>query len=662
MLHMAHAQAPRWADKVEAFYSEFVDSKNPTYWRAKQVLGAPNNRPCTDGSKWAWSPAEEDNGSDFITVSFSKPAPAQQVVVIENTKPTGAVQTITLYDTQGNSYKVYSNPLPGPNTIDCDKVLAVVFERTSYDVAQVRVDLNPRSVPGWNHIDAIGLLDSPKPFATEVYLGEAPVLETQVPESLGNVLNSSYAELLPVISTDGSALYFVRSNHPQHQSSNTQGAWVSYLQADGTWGTPELLPEPITNKANSAVLGAMPDGNTLLLNNRYYKDKPSEKGVSITRKTADGWEFPTNLEIRNYENLHQYSETCLAPNGQVMVLTVQRSDPANLGEKDLYVCFLEADGTWSTPKHMGNVVNTTASEASPFIAADGMTMYYSTAGFMGYGNNDMYMTRRLDDTWTNWSRPVNLGPSFNSDNFDAYCTIPAKGDYVYFVRGTKDNLEDIFRAKLPEPLKPNPVVLIKGRVLNAKTKAPMAATIRYEYLANGKDAGQAASALPQGDYRIVLPAGHMYGFRAEAEGFIAINENLEVKALSNYSEINRDLMLVPIEVGQTIRLNNIFFETGKHDLRLESAAELDRLVTILQQNPAITIEISGHTDNMGTPALNQPLSEQRAKSVLSYLQKKGVAADRMVAKGYAATKPVGDNTTAEGRQANRRVEFTILKK
>ncbi|MBX3101435.1 MAG: OmpA family protein [Bacteroidetes bacterium] len=656
------AQDVRWADRVVAYSTQYEDKKDTTAYRARQVLGPPRVMPCSKGSIYAWSPANPDEGEEFITVGFRNPAPARQVVVNENTSPRGTVKEVILYDESDNAYSVYKTT-PGPIETDCDKALVVAFPQTAYRVAKVKVVIDTKAVPEWNHIDAIGLSDSEKPITIGIHLGDNPVLVTEAPESLGDKVNTQYSELLPVISTDGTTLYFTRAGHPDNPGAQkNQSAWMSKLQADGTWGVAEILPAPVNNEGHNAILGVLPDGNTLLLNNRYIKGTTGERGVSTTVREGDGWAFPTNLEIKNYQNKSNYGESCLGPNGKVLIQTVDRDDPANLGSKDLYVSFLENDGTWTVPLHMGNVINTSASETSPFLAADGVTMYYSTAGFLGYGNNDMYMTRRLDDTWINWSQPVNLGPNFNSPGFDAYCTIPAKGDYVYFVRSVTDRLEDIFRAKLPAPLKPNPVVLIRGKVLNAKTKEPMAASIRYEYLEDGKDAGIASSALPAGDYRIVLPAGHLYGFRAEADGFIAINENLEVKALELYSEITRDLYLVPIEVGQTIRLNNIFFETAKFDLRNESFAELNRLVDILKQNPTVKIEISGHTDNTGTPAINQPLSQNRAKSVQDYLVSKGVSVDRLVAKGYAATKPVGDNTTAEGRQFNRRVEFTILTK
>jgi outer membrane protein OmpA-like peptidoglycan-associated protein len=148
---------------------------------------------------------------------------------------------------------------------------------------------------------------------------------------------------------------------------------------------------------------------------------------------------------------------------------------------------------------------------------------------------------------------------------------------------------------------------------------------------------------------------------AEKEKFIATSNNLSTKNLQAYKEIQQDLYLTPIEVGQTIRLNNIFFDTDKFALRNESTAELNRLVRILNENPAMSIEVMGHTDAVGNDQNNMTLSQNRADAVKEYLLNKGVASNRLSSKGFGKTKPLASNDTEEGRQMNRRVEFSIVK-
>jgi outer membrane protein OmpA-like peptidoglycan-associated protein len=179
-------------------------------------------------------------------------------------------------------------------------------------------------------------------------------------------------------------------------------------------------------------------------------------------------------------------------------------------------------------------------------------------------------------------------------------------------------------------------------------------------LPSGKEVGIARSNPRTGEYKIVLPAGSLYGFRAETKEYLAINENLDLAKTKRYEEVTRDLYLVPNEVGEKILLNNILFESGKAELRPESNAELNRLADLLTGSPSMELEVAGHTDNVGSPGKNLTLSDERAKAVRDYLIGKGIEAKRLRSVGFGMTKPVATNNTEKGRQQNRRVEFTIL--
>jgi outer membrane protein OmpA-like peptidoglycan-associated protein len=240
--------------------------------------------------------------------------------------------------------------------------------------------------------------------------------------------------------------------------------------------------------------------------------------------------------------------------------------------------------------------------------------------------------------------------------------VPASGECAYFVSTENSyGAGDVFRVKLPEALKPDAVVLISGKVLEAKTGNPVAAAIKYEDLATGKEIGSASTNPTTGIYKISLPAGRNYGYRAEASGYIPISENLDLTNQKTYRELERDLTLVPLVKGEVVRVNNIFFETAKATLRPESSPELDRIVKMLNDHPTMEIAIAGHTDSVGTPATNRQLSEDRANAVEAYLIGKGIAAKRLRTHGYGETQPIAPNNTESGRQQNRRVEFTIIK-
>jgi outer membrane protein OmpA-like peptidoglycan-associated protein len=319
------------------------------------------------------------------------------------------------------------------------------------------------------------------------------------------------------------------------------------------------------------------------------------------------------------------------------------------------------NGRWDTPLNAGDVINTHEEESSVFLAADGQTLYYSSNGHTGYGSSDVFMSRRLDDSWTNWSEPINLGPTINSEQEEKFYVIPASGDYVYYA-SNKDAIGalDVFRIGLPEQFRPKPVTLVTGRVLDQLSNMPMSATVVYEDLDTREQLGSVVTDATTGEYKIILPSGHRYGLRAEVPNYFSINQNLDLTEQANYKKVVNDLFVVPIKPGVRVPINNIFFETGKSNLANGSSLELDRLATILKANPNLRIEVSGHTDDVGADDSNLLLSKQRASSVTTYLEGVGVGVPRMRSVGYGETRPLVPNETDYNRSRNRRVEFTVL--
>ncbi len=480
-------------------------------------------------------------------------------------------------------------------------------------------------------------------------------------ENLGSSINSEYIELMSVISADGKTLYIDRRNSPANVGgiNNQSDIWIATRRDDGTWNPAVNAGYPLNNTGSNSVIAALPDNNTLLVANHYNPDGSSSgAGVSLTRRIGEQWSVPENQTISGYMNKNQFATYNLAPDGKTLLLGIE--DDNTLGDLDIYVSFLAHDGTWTQPRNIGPVVNSIGSDFGPFMAADGATMYYASDGKPGYGSHDIYMTRRLDSTWMKWSEPENLGPKLNTSGWDAYFVIASIEEYAYMVASQPDAESDVFRIKVPPSMRPNPVVFVSGKVLNSKTKQPVAAHIVYEILGTGSEAGKANANTTDGAYSIALPMNERFGVRAEAPGYYPISEELSTAAMDSTTLLQRNLLLTPIEIGATVRLSNVFFDYNKSELRSDSFSELDRLVVFLQNNSAMTIEVSGHTDAVGNDAFNQTLSEKRATAVADYLMKKGISPKRLRSKGYGKTKPVASNSTEEGRQLNRRVEFVIL--
>jgi len=481
-------------------------------------------------------------------------------------------------------------------------------------------------------------------------------------ENLGRGINSADIEVSPVISHDGQTMYFSK-----RKDNHTKGnIWVSELQADGSWGDAQKMPAPLNNSGSNGVIAVSPDGNTLLLNNKYNAlGYSAGAGLSMANRSTSGWEIPENLEIEDYYNDHTaFTSAAMSPNQKVLIMALKRKE--GLGNLDLYASFKQDDGTWSAPRSLGTTINSSGQETGGFIAADNKTMYFSTDGLPGYGSADVYVTKRLDDTWTKWSNPKNLGPAINTPEWDGHYTVPADGKHAYF--SSYDNsfgASDIYSIQLVEEAKPDPVVIVQGTVYDAETKEPIGAEIFYEDLGTETEMGLARSHPKSGEYKIALPYGQNYGFRAVAEKYYSVNEHLDIsESESKRIVIEQDLYLSPLELNKPIRINNLFFERAKAVLLTTSYPELNRLVKLLQDNPSVKIRIEGHTDNgkgaTWAAAKLKQLSGERAAAVKEYLVKHSIDAERISTVGHGGSKPAFPNNSPENMAKNRRVEFVIV--
>ena len=495
-------------------------------------------------------------------------------------------------------------------------------------------------------------------------------------ENMGAVVNTPLNELRPTISADGNLLFFIRENHPHNTNYNTvrnsQDIWFSMRDTSGTWSKAVHLGYPLNTALYNSVFWISPDNNRILIRGAFVNGDYAGMGVSMCYLQEDGyWSKPEGLMIKNYWKYDRgvRSGATMTHDGKALLLYMSPEKGSFLN--DIFVSLHQSDGTWSEPKSLGKKINLEKyDEMTPYLAADGETLYFSSDRPGGFGDNDIWMTKRLDNTWQKWSDPVNLGAPINTPDWDAFFTLDAGGEYAYLTN-IEDGFgeSDIVKVKLLEKERPKPIVMVTGNVFNAKTKEPLSASLIYETLPDGTEAGNGISSAIDGSFKIVLPYDKNYLIRATADKFFAQSENLNLDSLVKvgYREIHKDLYLVPIEIGQVVRLNNVFFDFDKWDLRPESFVELDRVVRLLQENPAIEIEMSAHTDSHGSDEYNFKLSDNRARSVMEYILSKGIAPGRITSHGYGETVPVAPNSNAdgsdnpEGRQLNRRVEFKILK-
>jgi len=651
----------QWANKVVKFSSQF----SKTDKSAQEVLGTPNVLPIGGESNMAWTVktknGKEASGTAFIRVSFKNPSRISQVAIAQSYNP-GAITKVTLYGPEKEELKVYEAP-PKAQGVKGKMMNIFLDKPTEFYVREVEVQLDPVAVPGENQIDAIGIAECTDSVKAKINVIPDIKWDSE-PINLGDNINTIYDEDAPMISPDGKYIYFVRKFHPENIGgyNDETDIWYSAVDKMGNWRPAKNIGEPLNNKKNNFVQSITPDGNALLLANVYLKNGQMTAGVSFTYRTRTGWAFPEKQTIDGFINYNKYANYYLTNDGKALIMAIEMKD--SYGGLDLYVSFKKGENRWSKPQNLGPTINTRQNDYSPFLAADGVTLFYSTSGFAGYGKADIYSTTRKDDTWKNWTEPQNLGEGINTPGADSKYNIPASGEYAYYssTHNSKGK-SDIFKIKLPQKVKPNPVVLITGVVRNDKTNRPVDARIIVEELPGGEEVAIARTDPKTGRFKIILPAGKKYGFRAVGLGFFEVNKNIDLTDIDEYTEIEEDAMrLAPIEVGQVVRLNNIFFETAKATLKPESFPELDRTIDFLNNNPTMEVEIAGHTDSDGSEVLNQKLSQARAQSVANYLIEHGINTERLIVHGYGESRPIAFNNTPEGKAQNRRVEFKVLKK
>lgn len=520
---------------------------------------------------------------------------------------------------------------------------------------------------------------------------EAPEEELVV-ANLGGGVNTGAGEYSPVISSDGTMIYFARDCG---ECSGGEEIYASRQDNDGRWGIARMFGEPLSSKGHEIPLGISADGNTLAVYG-HYGGSLGRGDIFFVEKTTEGWgalqHYAAPLNSGDFE-----SDAMYTADGKAILFVSER--PAGIGyyhEKglsfngnyagntDIYV-YTDGTGAQGEVINLGPVINTPFSEHSPYLHPDGMTLYFSSDGHGGLGGLDVYKATRLNEnSWTEWSEPVNLGKEINTSRNDWGYQLPAEGARAYFARSSlADSFggSDIFSISLPEKAKPNGVITVRG-VVTDPLGDPLIAELRWDDLDGQQEVGYASSDPITGEYLIHLPSGGNYGYYAEKPGYIGESEHVDLREYADsHEEYVLDIVLYPIvqpvevEAEEAIeipviaeivappieiRMNNLFFAFNKADLQPESYMEMKRWIKMLNENEHVHLQISGHADNVGEDAYNQKLSERRAQAVVDYMVDNGVGAERLMAEGFGESQPVSTNDTEQGRQQNRRVQVRII--
>lgn len=492
-----------------------------------------------------------------------------------------------------------------------------------------------------------------------------------VVRNLGNRINTRSDEWDPTPTPDGKYLYF--SARDRAGSFGNSDVYYSEL-INGVWSSPKNMGRSVNGRQDETVDNVSTDGNTLFLSGDF-EGTFGHFDIYSVKKTESGWGqlFHYPLPINS-----EYTDegANLTPDGKAIIFSSDRpggigpfipyetlKNGSNNGNMDIYVC-VKTDTGWSKPINLGATINTPYAERAPFLHPDGKTLYFSSEGHPGLGRMDLFKSVRLSDTsWTEWSEPVNLGKEINSTGDDWGYVVALNGDSAFFAglnRPDGYGSWDIYSISLPKSAQPEAIVSVHGTVKNSDG-IPLSASIKWEDLETGKVLGTLESNPQNGEYIIVLPLGKNYGFYAQKNGFYPSSHNLDLRNVNTKNSIENNFVLysntqiIKEKVGFTI--NNVFFDYNSSDLKAESYPELNRLAQFIKNNPSLEIQISGHTDDIGSDDFNKKLSLKRAESVLNYLVSIGVNKKLLTVKGFGASQAVYPNTSEENRAKNRRVEI-----
>jgi outer membrane protein OmpA-like peptidoglycan-associated protein len=497
-----------------------------------------------------------------------------------------------------------------------------------------------------------------------------------------------------VITADASAIYYTAcrpdgvggEKAKDARGNYNEDIWISERKM-GVWTTPKNAGTPLNTTTNDATVGLSGDGSIL-----YAFTADNGGDIAYAKLKGNNWTKKENMGKAINTEYHETSGS-LSSDGKTFYFVSDRDNPGTngkTGNHDIYFSTLDEKGKWTPAQNLGYPVNSPYDEISVFIHPNGTSLYFSSNGHNTMGGYDVFKSEFVNGQWT---QPENMGYPVNTVGDDLFFKMSASERHGFFSSqreggyGKQDLYQITFLGTEKPPMymaedrliayleKSQNVVsmekraktsiavtLLKGVVMDAATQAPLLATIEITDNELGQSVATFETNSATGRYLVSLPSGKNYGVAVKADGYLFYSENIDIRNAeeAEYQEIIKDIPLNKIEVGAKVVLRNIFFETNKSTLTDQSVTELERLVSLLTESPNLRIEVSGHTDNTGSAQTNKRLSESRAKAVVDYLVKHGVATGRMTYVGYGSEQPIESNDTPEGRAVNRRSEFKIL--
>ena len=493
------------------------------------------------------------------------------------------------------------------------------------------------------------------------------------PINLGSSINSELPEYFPSITADDSTFLFTRRvNDLSAPGGRQEEIFVSKKTPNNNWSNSSLVSNAINSKYNEGAPTFSPDGQYIIFvgcetgakgDYEYGDDRKGYGSCDLfySQNNGTNWSKPVNLGSK-INTKHWETQPSFSSDGKTlyfirgMTYDRQRRNPDN---QDIYVTTISEDGQWTKPEKLPPNINSPHREESVQIHPDGKTLYFSSNGHPGMGGMDLYMSRKLDDN--TWSDPINLGYPLNTFKNDISILISPKGDKGYFSSDREGGYGDLdlYSFNVDKKFKPLPITFIKGKIIDAESKLPLFAFFQLTDLKKGNIISQMQSKLENGEFLITVPKNIDFALHAEKEGYMFYSRNIYRDSLSLSKDGFLIIELEKVKPG-TFILENIFFEKSKSSLKKSSLVELNKVLKLMQINPDLKIQISGHTDSDGDDDFNLELSINRAKSVVNWLIENSIDKNRLSFKGYGETRPIEENNSIANKAKNRRTELTII--
>ncbi|MBA4242009.1 MAG: hypothetical protein C0448_14895 [Sphingobacteriaceae bacterium] len=517
------------------------------------------------------------------------------------------------------------------------------------------------------------LKDEAARYIKNAYFGADAIKHPQPfkPVNVGEGINTSEYEYFPALTADGNTFLFTRNiREGEGVTAPRQEDFYVSKKANGVWQTANPISS-VNTPGNEGAPSLSADGEIMFfascmeMTGDYGSSERKGYGscdIFYAQKINGKWSKPRNagsmINTKNWETQPSFSS-----DGKTLYFIRGIVARDGIKNPDIYSSTIGEDGKFSEPVKLSDNINTPLGEESVFIHPDNQTLYFSSEGHPGMGGLDIFVSKKQADG--SWGKAVNLGYPINTFSDENSLLVDANGKLAYFASEREGGFGglDIYQFELPESVRPEKITYVKGLTYNAKTKAPVDASFELIDLETQQSVTSAYSN-SAGEFLVTLTSNHNYLVNVSKPGFLFYSDNFSLKdKVADYNKPYKlQIPLQPIDTG-IIELKNIFFDVNKWDLKAESKAELQKIITFLKANPTLKIEFSGHTDNSGDKVFNKTLSTNRAKAIYDYVIEKGsLPATNLSYKGYGDTKPKAPNDTPENKAKNRRTELKVLSK